>query len=210
MSLFGPVLSSCSATSCPFVFVLTVVVFFHELGHFLVGRWCGVRVDVFSHRLRAGIVRPDRPARDALALGRRSARRLRQVPRRHSMPPARGPSDATAAMPAGRAGRDLHGPARLRSAPPSWRPGRSPISSWPSSSCPASSTSRAGRSCCRASRQWWPDSAAARAGFAAGDVVRLDRWPADRQLHRHAEDRQRLERRAADLRGRARRQDLSL
>jgi len=32
----------------PFVVVLTVVVFFHELGHFLVGRWCGVKVDAFS------------------------------------------------------------------------------------------------------------------------------------------------------------------
>ncbi len=31
-----------------FLFVITVVVFFHELGHFLVGRWCGVKVDVFS------------------------------------------------------------------------------------------------------------------------------------------------------------------
>src|SRR4051794_22980142 len=32
----------------PFLFVLTVVVFFHELGHFLIARWCGVRVLVFS------------------------------------------------------------------------------------------------------------------------------------------------------------------
>ena len=32
----------------PFVFVLSVVVFFHELGHFLIGRLCGVKVDVFS------------------------------------------------------------------------------------------------------------------------------------------------------------------
>jgi regulator of sigma E protease len=32
----------------PFLFVLTVVVFFHELGHFMVGRWCGVKVDAFS------------------------------------------------------------------------------------------------------------------------------------------------------------------
>jgi regulator of sigma E protease len=32
----------------PFLFVLSVVVFFHELGHFLVARWCGVRVLVFS------------------------------------------------------------------------------------------------------------------------------------------------------------------
>jgi len=32
----------------PFLFVLTVVVFFHELGHFLVARWCGIRVLTFS------------------------------------------------------------------------------------------------------------------------------------------------------------------
>ena len=31
-----------------FVFVLSVVVFFHELGHFLVARWCGVKVKAFS------------------------------------------------------------------------------------------------------------------------------------------------------------------
>ena len=31
-----------------FLFVLTVVVFFHELGHFLVARWCGVGVKTFS------------------------------------------------------------------------------------------------------------------------------------------------------------------
>jgi len=32
----------------PFLFVLTIVVFVHELGHFLIARWCGVRVLVFS------------------------------------------------------------------------------------------------------------------------------------------------------------------
>ena len=32
----------------PFLFVLTVVVFVHELGHFLIARWSGVRVLVFS------------------------------------------------------------------------------------------------------------------------------------------------------------------
>jgi regulator of sigma E protease len=31
-----------------FLFVLSVVVFFHELGHFLVARWCGVTVTTFS------------------------------------------------------------------------------------------------------------------------------------------------------------------
>ncbi len=32
----------------PFLFVLTLVVFFHELGHFLVARWTGVAVKTFS------------------------------------------------------------------------------------------------------------------------------------------------------------------
>ena len=32
----------------PFLFVLTIVVFFHELGHFLISRACGVRVTTFS------------------------------------------------------------------------------------------------------------------------------------------------------------------
>ena len=32
----------------PFIVVLSVVVFFHELGHYLVGRWCGVKIDRFS------------------------------------------------------------------------------------------------------------------------------------------------------------------
>jgi len=31
-----------------FIVVISVVVFVHELGHFLVARWCGVRVEVFS------------------------------------------------------------------------------------------------------------------------------------------------------------------
>ena len=32
----------------PFLVVMTFIVFFHELGHFLVARWCGVRVETFS------------------------------------------------------------------------------------------------------------------------------------------------------------------
>src|SRR6202008_1905874 len=32
----------------PFLFVLSLVVFFHELGHFLVARWCGIKVLTFS------------------------------------------------------------------------------------------------------------------------------------------------------------------
>jgi regulator of sigma E protease len=32
----------------PFLIVLTVLVFVHELGHYLVARWCRVRIEVFS------------------------------------------------------------------------------------------------------------------------------------------------------------------
>ena len=35
-------------TILPFLFVLTVIVFVHEMGHFLVARWCNVAVDAFS------------------------------------------------------------------------------------------------------------------------------------------------------------------
>ena len=37
----------------PFLFVLTIVVFFHELGHFLMARWCGIKVLVFSRSASA-------------------------------------------------------------------------------------------------------------------------------------------------------------
>ena len=32
----------------PFIIVLSVLVFVHEMGHYLVGRWCGIRVTAFS------------------------------------------------------------------------------------------------------------------------------------------------------------------
>ena len=46
-SLTGPLIGALSYIG-PFVLVLGVVVFVHEMGHFLVGRWCGARVDAFS------------------------------------------------------------------------------------------------------------------------------------------------------------------
>lgn len=36
------------ATVIPFVVVLGIVVFVHEYGHYIVGRWCGIHSDVFS------------------------------------------------------------------------------------------------------------------------------------------------------------------
>ena len=32
----------------PFLFILTIIIFIHELGHFLVARWCGIKVLAFS------------------------------------------------------------------------------------------------------------------------------------------------------------------
>ncbi|MTI16663.1 RIP metalloprotease RseP [Rhodobacteraceae bacterium RKSG542] len=48
MESFGSGLMASFATIIPFLVVLTVVVFIHELGHFLVARWCGIRVLAFS------------------------------------------------------------------------------------------------------------------------------------------------------------------
>jgi regulator of sigma E protease len=44
----GSFLQSAFGYLVPFLIVLTVVIFIHELGHFLVARWAGVRVLVFS------------------------------------------------------------------------------------------------------------------------------------------------------------------
>lgn len=35
-------------TLVPFFFVLLIVVFVHEMGHYLVGRWCGIGVEAFA------------------------------------------------------------------------------------------------------------------------------------------------------------------
>ena len=48
MGVVESIVSTVTSYGPPFLFVLTVVVFFHELGHFLVARWCGVGVKTFS------------------------------------------------------------------------------------------------------------------------------------------------------------------
>ncbi|HEY0291215.1 MAG TPA: RIP metalloprotease RseP [Hansschlegelia sp.] len=51
MSFLNEMVGAGSATLgylLPFLFVLTLVIFFHELGHFLVARWTGVKVLAFS------------------------------------------------------------------------------------------------------------------------------------------------------------------
>jgi regulator of sigma E protease len=48
LGVLGGATGSLLSYLVPFLAVLTVVVFVHELGHFLVGRWCGVGVKAFS------------------------------------------------------------------------------------------------------------------------------------------------------------------
>jgi regulator of sigma E protease len=48
VGVFGNLGGMVASHVVPFLFVLTIVVFFHELGHFLVARWNGVTVKVFS------------------------------------------------------------------------------------------------------------------------------------------------------------------
>src|SRR3954454_4723557 len=48
LGVMGGAATSLLGYLIPFLFVLTVVVFVHELGHFLVGRRCGVGVTAFS------------------------------------------------------------------------------------------------------------------------------------------------------------------
>ena len=48
MDIVQSAVSTLTGYGPPFLFVLTVVVFFHELGHFLVARWYGVGVQTFS------------------------------------------------------------------------------------------------------------------------------------------------------------------
>src|SRR5436190_22791348 len=48
LSVIAGYLHAVAGYVLPFLFVFSVVVFFHELGHFLAARWCGVTVKVFS------------------------------------------------------------------------------------------------------------------------------------------------------------------
>ena len=43
-----PVVGPFVSYAIPFVFVLSVIIFVHELGHYVIGRWCGIGVEVFS------------------------------------------------------------------------------------------------------------------------------------------------------------------
>ncbi|MGL4280975.1 MAG: site-2 protease family protein, partial [Albidovulum sp.] len=41
-------LGSLAYTVATFVVALSIIVFVHEFGHYIVGRWSGIRAEVFS------------------------------------------------------------------------------------------------------------------------------------------------------------------
>jgi regulator of sigma E protease len=43
-----PLIGSTLKFVLPFLVVLSIVVFVHEFGHYIVGRWCGIKAEVFS------------------------------------------------------------------------------------------------------------------------------------------------------------------
>ena len=43
-----PIIGGTLAVVLPFLVVLSIVVFVHEYGHYIVGRWCGIKAEVFS------------------------------------------------------------------------------------------------------------------------------------------------------------------
>ncbi|MEM0924071.1 MAG: RIP metalloprotease RseP [Pseudomonadota bacterium] len=43
-----PVIGGVLGTVIPFLLLLGIVVFVHEYGHYIVGRWCGIKAEVFS------------------------------------------------------------------------------------------------------------------------------------------------------------------
>ena len=70
-------------TIIPFLFVLTVVVFVHEMGHYLVGRWCGIGVNAFSIGFGPELIGFNDRHGTRWKLCADPARRLRQIRRRH-------------------------------------------------------------------------------------------------------------------------------
>ena len=63
----------------PFLFVLTIIVFFHELGHFMVARWAGISVETFFCRFWARDIRVHGFETDAMEVLLDTAWRLREV-----------------------------------------------------------------------------------------------------------------------------------
>ena len=115
----------------PFLFVLTIVVFFHELGHFLMARWCGIRVLVFSIGFGPEIAGFNDRYGTRWKISAVPARRLREILRRRECGKRRLIMTAAAAMSeADKKDSFIFQPVRSRA--PWSLPGRSRISCWQS------------------------------------------------------------------------------
>jgi hypothetical protein len=127
----------------PFVLVLSLLVFVHEMGHYLVGRWSGIRILAFSVGFGPELFGLPTSMERAGSF-RHPARRLCQILRRRgcSSKPGRG-------QPCAMSDEERAGPSLAPSSgsgPPRWLPGRLPISSWRSPFSPCSLRSMASRS----------------------------------------------------------------
>ena len=187
----------------PFLFVLTIVVFFHELGHFLVARWCGIRVLVFSIGFGPEIVGfNDRYGTrwkiSAVPLG--GYVKFFGDENAASVPD----HEAAAAMTeAEKADSFVHKPVGPRAAVVAAGPIANFILAIVIFAGVFMTVGKQTTSARVDAVQ--PDSAAQAAGFKPGDSGAGHRWRADRQLLRHAAHRQHQRRRAAQCRGRSRR-----
>ena len=220
---------TCSSSALAFLVVLGVLVFVHELGHYLAARWRGVHVEVFSIGFGPRDRHLARPRRHGLEARLAAARRLRQAARpgaagsRGSDEPrsqACRPRDHALARTAAAVGQPVR---TSRSRPDRWIAGRCSTRSRSararSSSPPDRSPISCWRWCCSpllfatagrpvilpVAGEVLPDSAAARAGLQADDrIVAID-GDADRELRGHPAHHHRASGRDADHHGPARR-----
>ena len=72
-------LPDAARTIISFLVVLGVLVFIHEMGHYLAARWRGVHVEAFSIGFRHAVRPVDRQGRDGVAALLVAAGRLREI-----------------------------------------------------------------------------------------------------------------------------------
>ena len=129
----------------PFLFVLTIVVFIHELGHFLVARWCGVGIKAFSIGFGPEIFGfNDRYGTRWKISWIPLGGYVKFIDDENAASAGGGRRTSISSLQ--RSGREAFRASRSLSARPSWLPDRSPISCSPSSFLLRSSASSASAS----------------------------------------------------------------
>ncbi len=190
----------------PFLFVLTIIVFVHELGHFLVARWCGIKVLVFSIGFGPEIVGFNDRHGTRWKICGDSARRLCEILRRRKCRQRPG---------RGRRRGDEHRRARGQLLPQAGRRPRGggrgradrKFPAWRSPSSPTIFMIYGKQETAARVDEVIPGSAAAAAGFKPGDLVLSINGTRDRQLQGHAGNRLAERGRDARFRRRARQRE---